>query len=727
MDDPKHIGRYEILGELGKGAMGKVYRAQDPNIGRIVALKTMRLDVHGSDDVEILRRFKHEAKLAGVLNHGNIVTIYDAGEFEGVFYMAMEYLEGSTLQTLLHNHRTLPPDRMVEISRQVCAGLDYAHSHNVIHRDIKPANIMMTGDNVAKIMDFGIAKSSANMTTTGQVLGTPTYMSPEQVRGKQLDGRSDIFSFGVVLYEMVVGEKPFTGQTITTIIYKIIHEAAIPPRELDVTVHPGISTVIMKALAKNPAERYQTGADLVRDLLNYKSMGSDTESTKMIAAVTPAGGASVVAPAAAAPNAPPPPAQKLGSAAAGILGKAKALAARPVKAVAAKAAAASLKPSAKAPVDSTVGVRIGNKPSALPPPPGQKNLRTAGIIGGALLGVVVLAGAWQWSQSDGATPSDASATANPTATDPGAAGTGDTSGAPAPGKTEKPSPLGPPATASGKAAAKTGAAKTALVPTATAPTTSAPKATGSSTPAPPIPADKGNLQVNSEPAGAKVVVTGPTSAHGTTPFTATSLEPGNYSITLTKAGFAPLTRTVRVIGGRGAAVGVDLKPEGVAPGTLVIASTPSGGEIFLDGKSTGKVTPQQMQVPSGDHKIEIKKGGYRDAETTASVKAGARHTFAPTLEVAKSGGGNPFRGIRGLFGGNKIPEGKGMVNFKTNPSGADIIHNGVKVEKQTPAKFPMDPGSYKVTIRKEGYKARLHEFTVVKGKSVDVDVTLEKN
>ncbi|MEO6119954.1 MAG: PEGA domain-containing protein, partial [Terriglobales bacterium] len=670
------------------------------------------------DDVEILRRFKHEAKLAGVLNHGNIVTIYDAGEFEGVFYMAMEYLEGSTLQTLLHNHRTLPPDRMVEISRQVCAGLDYAHSHNVIHRDIKPANIMMTGDNVAKIMDFGIAKSSANMTTTGQVLGTPTYMSPEQVRGKQLDGRSDIFSFGVVLYEMVVGEKPFTGQTITTIIYKIIHEAAIPPRELDVTVHPGISTIIMKALAKDPAERYQTGADLVRDLLNYKSIGSDTESTKMIAAVTPAGGAAGVAPAAVA--VPPPAGQKLGAAAAGILGKAKALAATPVKVAAAKAVAASQK--TKAPVDSTVGVRIGNKPAALPPPPGQKNLRTAGIIGGALLGVVVLAGAWQWSQSGGATPPVASATGNPSATDPGAAGTSDTSVGSAPDKTAKPSPSGQPA----KTAGKSGGAKTALVPTATAPTTSAPK-TAASTPAPPIPADKGNLQVNSEPAGAKVVVAGPTSANGTTPFTATSLEPGNYSITLTKAGFAPLTRTVRVIGGRAAAVGVDLKPEVVTPGTLVIASTPAGAEIFLDGKSTGKVTPQQMQVPSGDHKIEIKKGGYQDAETTTSVKAGARHTFAPTLEVAKSGGGNPFRGIRGLFGGNKIPEGKGMVNFKTNPSGADIIHNGVKVDKQTPAKFPMDPGSYKVTIRKEGYKARMHEFTVVKGKSVDVDVTLEKN
>lgn len=688
MDDPKHIGRYEILGELGKGAMGKVYRAQDPNIGRVVALKTMRLDVHGTDDVEILRRFKHEAKLAGVLNHGNIVTIYDAGEFDGVFYMAMEYLEGSTLQTMLHNHRTLPPDKIVEISRQVCAGLDYAHSHNVIHRDVKPANIMLTGENVVKIMDFGIAKSAASMTTTGQVLGTPTYMSPEQVRGKTLDGRSDLFSFGVVLYEMVVGEKPFTGQTITTIIYKIIHEPAIPPRELDVTVHPGISTIIMKALAKNPAERYQTGADLVRDLVNYKSIGSDTESTKMIAAVAPAGGA-----------------------------KAEAGAAKP--AVAAKAP----KPAPMKPGESTVGVgiRIGNKPLAakVPAPPGGKHLKTGAIVAGSLLAFVLLVVGIKWgSRTPEAPASTETAQNNPapepiaptTTATPGKGGKTAAGQSPAAAKTTKPSPAEPL-----KTAAKAEPPKT--IPAAAATTSASPA---------PIPQDKGNLQVTSEPAGAKVMIAGPTPANGTTPFTATNLEPGNYSVTLTKAGFGTLTRNVRVTAGRAAAIGADLKTEAAVAGKLVLNSTPPGAEIFLDGKSTGKVTPAQFPVASGEHKIELRKGGYQDAETTANIKGGENHTFAPTLEAAKSSGGNPFRAIRGFFGGNKIPEGKGMVNVKTNPSGADIFHNGTKVDKQTPAKFPMDPGTYKVTIRKEGFKSTQHEFKVEKGKTTEVDVTLEK-
>src|SRR3954470_9553553 len=282
MNSPQKIGRYEVQGELGRGAMGVVYKATDPNIDRTVALKTMRLDVHGTDEEEILKRFKHEAKLAGVMNHANIVTIYDAGKFEGVFYIAMEYIEGTTLQSILHQQKVLPAEKVIEVSRHVCAALDYAHERKVIHRDIKPANLMVGGSGVVKIMDFGIAKSGATMTTAGQVLGTPTYMSPEQVRGRTLDGRTDLFSYGVVLYEMITGEKPFAGQNVTTIIYKIMNEAPVPPRDLDVTIHPGISAVITKALSKDPALRYQSGADMVRDLENFKGFGSDADSTRVL-------------------------------------------------------------------------------------------------------------------------------------------------------------------------------------------------------------------------------------------------------------------------------------------------------------------------------------------------------------------------------------------------------------------------------------------------------------
>ena len=263
---PEKIGRYVVTGELGKGAMGVVYRATDPNIGRTLALKTMRLDMHGASSGDMLKRFQNEARAAGVLNHRNIVTIYDAGEADGMFYIAMEFIAGATLAGLLRDRKTLSPMEAADIGAQICEGLDYAHYKGVIHRDIKPANIMIAGDGTVKIMDFGIAKAGAGLTHTGEVLGTPNYMSPEQVRGRVLDGRTDLFSTGVMLYEMLTGEKPFNANSVTTIIYKIINEVPPPPRELDASIPSGMSAVIAKAMAKSPDERYQSGSAMAAAL-----------------------------------------------------------------------------------------------------------------------------------------------------------------------------------------------------------------------------------------------------------------------------------------------------------------------------------------------------------------------------------------------------------------------------------------------------------------------------
>ncbi len=284
---PEKIGRYVITGELGKGAMGIVYRATDPNIGRTLALKTMRLDVHGASSSDMLKRFQNEARAAGVLNHRNIVTIYDAGEADGMFYIAMEFIAGATLAGLLRERKTLSPAEAAEIGAQICEGLDYAHYKGVIHRDIKPANIMIAGDGTVKIMDFGIAKAGAGLTHTGEVLGTPNYMSPEQVRGRVLDGRTDLFSTGVMLYEMLTGEKPFNANSVTTIIYKIINEVPPPPRELDASIPYGMSTVIAKAMAKSPDERYQSGSAMAAALEDPFTLSSElTSGTADGAAVT---------------------------------------------------------------------------------------------------------------------------------------------------------------------------------------------------------------------------------------------------------------------------------------------------------------------------------------------------------------------------------------------------------------------------------------------------------
>jgi eukaryotic-like serine/threonine-protein kinase len=271
-------GRYEIIGELGRGAMGVVYRAIDPVIGRNVAVKTIRLSEEGTGLTrpELLSRFQTEARAAGLLTHPNIVVVYDAGEENGLYYITMELVEGKSVQALLDGGHEFPVPRLLRIMEQTCSALQFAHERNIVHRDIKPANLMLTADDTVKVTDFGTAKilqfGTAQQTT--HVMGTPSYMSPEQVKGRPVDGRSDIFSLGVMFYEMLTGEKPFPGQSVTTVIYKIVNEDPIPPRQLNSSIHPGLNDIVMRALAKEPEVRYQNCREMQEDLRNYRSMGA---------------------------------------------------------------------------------------------------------------------------------------------------------------------------------------------------------------------------------------------------------------------------------------------------------------------------------------------------------------------------------------------------------------------------------------------------------------------
>jgi eukaryotic-like serine/threonine-protein kinase len=276
METTIKAGRYEILGELGRGAMGVVYRATDPVIGRTVAVKTIRLSEEGTglSRPELLSRFQTEARAAGLLTHPNIVVVYDAGEENGIYYITMELIEGKSLQALLDSGHSFPVPRVLRIMEQTCSALQFAHERNIIHRDIKPANLMLTADDTVKVTDFGTAKilQFGTVQQTTHVMGTPSYMSPEQVKGRPVDGRSDIFSLGVLLYEILTGEKPFPGQSITTVIYKIVNEEPIPPRTLNPSIHQGLSDIVMRALAKEPEVRYQSCRELLEDLRNYRAL-----------------------------------------------------------------------------------------------------------------------------------------------------------------------------------------------------------------------------------------------------------------------------------------------------------------------------------------------------------------------------------------------------------------------------------------------------------------------
>jgi serine/threonine-protein kinase len=697
-----HIGRYKIVAELGKGAMGVVYKATDPNIGRTVALKTMRVDVvHGMEAEEIVRRFHAEARNAGVLNHTNIVTIYDAQELEGVFYIAMEFIEGQTLLELL-KHGNLSPEKILDITRQVCAGLDYASARGIVHRDIKPANIMIEADGTVKIMDFGIAKSiGTGMTSTGQVLGTPNYMSPEQVKGRTLDGRSDLFSMGVVLYEMLTGERPFTGDNVTTIIYKIVNEQPPAPRDLDATVHPGLSAVVMKALAKNRDERYQKGTDLVNDLLHYNEIGAGAQQTAVMADH-------------AIPEVVQPPIRPASEAA--------------PAASAGAAAAAQPAPSPSPPTS----VRV--QKTATEPPSMKKPIVVVGplkkgplMVGVSLLVALVAMAGYMGIKLMSKPAAQAGAVPTETIEQPNQPETSATEAAPL-------------AAASGKAK---GASRTA-------------------TPRAPAPVPTGDLHITTTPAGATISVDGKDQPQQTP--AVLKLTQGQHEVIVSLDGYKSESRHPEItIGQRtnmtavltatagflvitsnppGADIVVDGKPTGsVTPSKIKVSQGQHAFAVRRDGSKeqamsvfvlAGQTLPLDFTLPGRVASSPTRKSSelqnvppsnVSTSNAPASNKASATVSQAQQAEPKKQGGGNPFRKLGRLFGSK---EDSGTLEIRTNPAGAEILVGGNPTGKKTPVKTSSPVGSYTITLQMNGYKPVTRKIQITKGQTTGVEETLEK-
>ena len=282
------LGRYKIVSELGQGAMGVVYKAVDPIIDRTVAIKTINLNLSHQELEEYEARFQQEIKAAGRLNHPNIVTIYDVGKTESVAYMAMEFLEGKELKDMIVTGSMPPADQIVDIISQVADGLSFAHQQDIVHRDVKPSNIMVMKGGIAKITDFGIARlpNSAVKTMTGLILGSPRYMSPEQVIGKAIDSRSDIFSLGVVLYEALTGVPPFDGDNVNAIMYSTVNTTPPPPSSHVRGLPPMLDLIVAKAIAKLLEDRYQSVREFGDDLREVRRQMDSSRPAAALKAVT---------------------------------------------------------------------------------------------------------------------------------------------------------------------------------------------------------------------------------------------------------------------------------------------------------------------------------------------------------------------------------------------------------------------------------------------------------
>ncbi len=295
MDNPeiKRFGRYETVAELGRGAMGVVYKARDPQIDRLVAVKTVCLSGQEPDEEKEFRmRFMNEAQAAGRLHHAGIVAIFDVGENPENHdpYIVLEYVAGEALNRILAREKKLPPAKALQLAEEIAEALDYAHAQGVIHRDIKPGNILVTQNGHAKIADFGIARLNlAHFTLPGRVLGTPAYMAPEQLSGTGVDGRSDLFSLGVILYAMVTGHSPFQGDSATTVCFKVANREPVAVSALDLSLPRELDEVIARAMEKDPEQRYQRGAEFAEDLRQLQQLFKPGSTTTSLRAVAPTG------------------------------------------------------------------------------------------------------------------------------------------------------------------------------------------------------------------------------------------------------------------------------------------------------------------------------------------------------------------------------------------------------------------------------------------------------
>jgi len=615
-------GRYDLREELGRGAMGVVFHGFDPVIGRDVAVKTLRLSEAGTglSREELVGRFQTEARAAGLLAHPNIVVIFDAGEEDGLFYITMEFVEGRSLQSVIDARQPFPIPRVLKLMEQVCSALDFAHQHNVVHRDIKPANLMLTADDVVKITDFGTAKILQFGTAqTAHVMGTPSYMSPEQVKGKPVDGRSDIFSMGVILYELMTGEKPFPGQNITTVIYKIINEEPIPPRSLDSSIHPGLSAVITRALAKEPADRFQSCHELLSALKNYHEMTSPDTTVRMspVNAKPPAG---ITRPAAQPPR----------------------VSAFPV----------ATKPTEPEPPASLFS------PIVMVEEPPKK--RGGWLLTLILLGIIGYAGyrvyppaldLWQRTHEEIEGPvvlpkTEPARAESAVPAAPAADGTSAKSDALFSDPPLTPAPVTSPAPA-----------ETA------APVNSAPPSTAPATPAAPTKASEAAAPVT---AGAEKSVAQPKTAEPPVPTAAHVFESKlrsdlshsllnnkvniratenalTLSGSLTLAEHRELMTHFRVVpSGVRIIDDIDLNgdakaaPAAASTGWIWVRSSPPAARILVDGAETGMRTPARLELQSGEHDVQLVRDGFGTSHRKLSVQSGQTSQVTETLPMSQS-------------------------------------------------------------------------------------------
>jgi hypothetical protein len=811
------IGHFEILSELSKSATCVVYKANDAETSQTVALKAIQLSAFGERADELQQCLLEEAETAKVLSHSNLTPVRSAEAIDGQFCAAMEYIQGNSIATMLSRKEGFSIWDLLDIGRQVCSGLDNANSNQIFHYSLEPSKIMCGWDSTVRVLGYGVSsvgKFTASMPGVPSILH---YMSPEQVRGENIDARSNLFSLGAMFYEMVTDRKAFDREDAESLRQSILESTPVPPMHVNPKLHPVLSDLIMKALAKDPAERFQAGRELLDELEKCKE--SKPQAAK--AAATPAKGIAVPTtvkaaaqtkfaaasapsrPAQAKPPAAPPmqskPAEKKFTAPASAPGKAAAAAAgwaggqaassapaRPASEEPAEPAAymsssvldepAVETPEVEAPkinVDPMMaeggsskgggGISFSEmtelpplKEVYIPPPPpapvfeqkapqaptvfssleedepekpkvqprvvAQKAIKEIksvppqlmiySIAGAAVLILiiaVVLVLHVNTLNSDGDTPRPVAAEPAP---QPAAS---------APAAQAQPAPA-PVQSAASLPEAEAPAQAAEPEPAQTHVAAAARGKNGKKKPAPAPAIVPGQMAIDSTPQGAQVQVDGRTDPSWVTPFALTGLAAGVHTVTVSKAGYSADTRSVNVASGSKAFVTSHLSQ---LMATLAVSSTPTGADVFIDGKNTGRVTPAQVPVDKGQHVVLVRKSGYIDQTTSAQFALGQTTNFSPTLQTLGNVDDIKTVGKMSKLFGGKEAQSMGTVSIKTQPKGAQVAVNQHMLDKDSPVNFVLDPGNYIVDITLSGYVSIHKVISVDKGGKVVIDEVMQ--
>ena len=700
---PQTIGRYQVLDSIGYGAMGAVYKAFDPLIKRTLAIKTIRLDIPRQSPQyrSFIDRFYHEARISGTLSHPNIVTLFDIGEEGGLPYLAMEFVEGETISSIVERGERFPPEKVIALVSQIASAVDYAHSKGVIHRDIKPSNLILYESERVKVTDFGIAKLvDAEMTQSGTLLGTPSYMSPEQAMGDKLDGRSDIFSLGVCAFEMLSGEQPFPGTNVTSILYKLVHVDPIEPANLEMNglVPQKWHEVFSRVLAKKPDDRYQTANDFVQDL-EY-CLGSWFGAAMDDETVSEVGGAAVRAAAAGnrprSSGGPRPPAPV------------------PPPAAAAEEVTASLPGLDDSPADALSALVDGHgadsempptiqmKPGQPPPYAGERTVSPAKTVT-PVEATVLMKGA----------PPPPVARARPKSPAP----------APAP-KADEESPatvvLASPETVRAKAPEVT--LRTSAPATIKQPPPAAPPARTASPAFPPPLApstETAPLLVEMEPTAAPTVVSPVPRAprSGTTLLVVggvvlvllLGLGLGGLALVKRRTGtvaplpppLPPTTVTAAV-----PTAAPTVAPPPAILGAVRVESQPAGATVTVDNQPRG-VTP--LEVPDlalGHHDVKVELKGYTPATQPVELV-----TETPRAELKLTLA--------------RVAPAMGVADILSTPLGATVKVDGAVVGRTPLIDFKLKPGPHHVEVSKDGYET-WSQTAAAAGRKVFLDANLKQ-